>query len=55
MAGDRLDWDVAGPQKLGILGIWVDSSGQGLPLSSPIRPDRIIRSLAELLEPGALS
>ncbi len=55
MVGDRLDWDVAGPQRLGILGIWVDISGQGLPSSSPVRPDRIIRSLAELLEPGALS
>jgi len=51
MIGDRLDWDVAGPQQLGILGIWVDNAGQGLPPSSPVQPDRIIRSLAELLEP----
>ncbi len=50
MAGDRLDWDVAGPQRLGMVGIWVDNAGQGLPASSPVRPDRIIRSLAELLE-----
>jgi len=54
MVGDRLDWDVAGPQRLGILAIWVDNAGQGLPPSSPVRPDRIIRSLPELLEPGAL-
>lgn len=52
MVGDRLDWDVAGPQGLGILGIWVDTLGQGLPPSSPVRPDRIIRSLAELLAAG---
>ena len=55
MAGDRLDWDVAAPQRLGILAIWVDTAGQGLPPSSPVRPDRIIRSLVELLEPGAPS
>jgi putative hydrolase of the HAD superfamily len=54
MIGDRLDWDVAAPQRLGILAVWVDNAGQGLPPSSPVRPDRIIRSLAELLEPGAL-
>jgi len=53
MVGDRLDWDVAAPQRLGILAIWVDKAGQGLPPSSPVRPDRIIRSLPELLEPAA--
>ena len=52
MVGDRLDWDVAAPQRLGILAIWVDNTGQGLPPSSPVRPDRIIRSLSELLEPA---
>lgn len=51
MVGDRLDWDVAGPQRLGIVAVWVDNAGQGLPPSSPVRPDRIIRSLPELLEP----
>ena len=51
MIGDRLDWDVEAPQRLGILAIWVDKAGQGLPPSSPVRPDRIIRSVAELLEP----
>jgi putative hydrolase of the HAD superfamily len=45
---------VAAPQRLGILAIWVDNAGQGLPPSSPVRPERIIRSLSELLEPGAL-
>ena len=51
MIGDRLDWDVEAPQRLGILAIWVDKAGQGLPPSSPVRPKRIMRSVAELLEP----
>jgi len=54
MIGDRLDWDVAAPQRLGILTVWVDNAVHGLPPSSPVRPDRIIRSLPELLEPRAL-
>ncbi|WP_439813891.1 HAD family hydrolase [Zavarzinia sp. CC-PAN008] len=49
MVGDHLEWEVAAPQRLGIFAIWHDVFGQGLPPGSPIRPDRIIRSLAELL------
>ena len=49
MVGDNLEWDVAGPQRLGVTGIWVDMAGRGLPESSPVRPDRIIRALPELL------
>ena len=49
MVGDNLEWEVAAPQALGILGIWVDSKGVGLPSSSQVRPDRIIRALPELL------
>ena len=48
MVGDNLEWDVGGPQKLGILGIWIDAKGQGVPATSAVRPDRIIRSLSEL-------
>jgi len=48
MVGDNLDWDIAGAQQVGILGIWHDFKGTGLPPSSPVKPDRIIRSLAEL-------
>jgi len=47
MVGDNIEWDVAAPQRLGIHGIWIDVRGAGLPADSP-RPDRIIRSLAEL-------
>ena len=49
MVGDNLEWEVLAPQRLGIFAIWYDGYGQGLPPDSPIRPDRIIRSLPELL------
>jgi putative hydrolase of the HAD superfamily len=49
MVGDNLEWEVAAPQRLGIFAIWHDHLGDGLPPDSPIRPDRIIRSLTELL------
>jgi putative hydrolase of the HAD superfamily len=47
--GDNLEWDVAAPQRLGIAGIWLDVAGAGLPPASLVHPDRIIRSLTELL------
>jgi putative hydrolase of the HAD superfamily len=50
MVGDNLEWEVVAPQRLGIYAIWYDGYGVGLPPGSPIRPDRIIRSLPELLE-----
>ena len=50
MVGDNLEWEVALPQRLGMLAIWFDVVGAGLPESSPIRPDRIITSLSELLD-----
>jgi putative hydrolase of the HAD superfamily len=49
MVGDNLEWDVVAPQKLGIFSIWLDFAGTGLPEGSTVRPDRIIRSLTELL------
>jgi putative hydrolase of the HAD superfamily len=50
MVGDHLEWDVEAPQRVGVAGIWVDVAGSGLPASSPVRPDRIVRSVAELVE-----
>ena len=50
MVGDNLEWEVVAPQRLGIYAIWYDGYGTGLPPGSPIRPDRIIRTLPELLE-----
>jgi len=50
MIGDNLEWEVVAPQRLGIFAIWYDGYSVGLPPGSPIRPDRIIRALPELLE-----
>jgi len=49
MIGDNLEWEVEMPQRLGIYAIWLDAHGEGLPEGSVVRPDRIIRSLTELL------
>jgi putative hydrolase of the HAD superfamily len=51
MVGDNLEWEIAVPQRLGLFAVWVDHAGRGLPPDSPIRPDRIVRSLAELITP----
>jgi putative hydrolase of the HAD superfamily len=53
MVGDNLEWDVAQPQRQGIAGIWVDVRGKGLPSGHAVRPNRIIRRLSDLREPGA--
>jgi len=50
MVGDHLEWEIAAPQRLGIFAIWHDPLGEGLPADSPVKPDRIIRSLGELLD-----
>jgi putative hydrolase of the HAD superfamily len=52
MIGDNLEWEVEVPQRLGIYAIWIDVHGQGLPAESTVKPDRIIRSLTELLPGG---
>lgn len=49
MVGDNLEWDVAGAQALGILGIWVDHAGKGVPAGVAIEPDRVVRSISELV------
>jgi len=49
MVGDNLEWEVIAPQRLGIHAIWHDALGRGLPSGSEAKPDRIIRSLPELL------
>ena len=48
MVGDNLEWDVAGPQRAGIAGIWIDARGRGVPAEQTVRPDRIIARLADL-------
>jgi putative hydrolase of the HAD superfamily len=49
MVGDNLEWDVAAPMKLGITGIWYDRFKTALPEGHSMKPDRIIRSLSELI------
>jgi putative hydrolase of the HAD superfamily len=49
MVGDNLEWEVVGPQRLGIHAIWHDGYGVGLPPGCTITPDRIITRLTELL------
>jgi putative hydrolase of the HAD superfamily len=52
MVGDNLEWDVAAPQRLGIVGIWIDARGTGVPRGNATRPDRIIRRLSDLRNGG---
>ena len=49
MVGDNLEYDIRGAQQVGIYAVWVDTPGSGLPADAGIRPDRIIRSLSDLL------
>ncbi|MCZ7647883.1 MAG: HAD family hydrolase [Planctomycetota bacterium] len=58
MAGDNLEFDVGGAQRLGLKAVWVDWRGEGLPAASPILPERVVRDLAglrELLEADGLA
>jgi putative hydrolase of the HAD superfamily len=48
MVGDRLEWEVAAPQRVGLAGIWVDFKRSGLPANSPIQPNHIVQNIAEL-------
>ena len=53
MVGDNLEWDVAGPQRLGLTGVWIDRAGNGLPADAAVRPDHIIGDLT-MLGPASL-
>ena len=48
MVGDHLEFDVAGPQRLGLRGAWLDRPGMGVPDDVAVRPDRILRGLDEM-------
>jgi putative hydrolase of the HAD superfamily len=50
MVGDSLEADIAGAHPLGIHTIWVDELGDGVPDHAPVRPHRVVRSIAELVE-----
>lgn len=47
--GDNLEWDVAGPQRLGLTGVWHNYRCRGLPKGTRVRPDGIVSSLSELV------
>ena len=49
VAADLVARGITTPQRLGIYAIWMDAHGDGLPEDSTVKPDRIIRSLSELL------
>ncbi|MGH7288541.1 MAG: HAD family hydrolase [Myxococcota bacterium] len=50
MIGDDLDADVAGARSAGLATIWIDHVGAGPPQQA--RPDRVVRTLAEVLDRG---
>jgi HAD superfamily hydrolase (TIGR01549 family) len=50
MIGDNLEADIGGARSLGITAIWHDAHGVGLPHRPAVMPDRVIRSLSELLQ-----
>jgi putative hydrolase of the HAD superfamily len=49
MIGDNLDADIAGAQALGMLGVWHDAHGTGLPPASRVLPAKCIGRIAELV------
>jgi putative hydrolase of the HAD superfamily len=49
MVGDDLERDVAGPQRVGMQGVWIDRLGKGSPATSTVKPDRVIVLLSDLL------
>ena len=48
--GDNLEWDVGVPQSLGVFGIWVDATAEGLPAGTTVQPDWTISSIRELMQ-----
>jgi putative hydrolase of the HAD superfamily len=48
MIGDNLEWDVGQPQTLGMKGIWIDAAGSGVPSSTDVSPDLIVKGIGEL-------
>lgn len=50
MIGDNLKWDVAGPQSVGMRGIWFDVKGKGLPSDSGVEPDAVITRIPQIFD-----
>lgn len=49
MIGDDLERDIAGARRLGIFSLWVDSGIAGSSTPQGVQPDRIIKSVSELM------
>lgn len=50
MVGDSLTFDIAPAMDLGIFSVWIDRTRAGLPTTAPCKPDRIIKSLVEIID-----
>jgi putative hydrolase of the HAD superfamily len=51
MVGDNLEADIGGASAVGLKTVWVDHVGSGL--GDALRPDRVIRHIAELVDTKA--
>lgn len=51
MVGDSLIFDIAPAVDIGIFSVWVDHERSGISESAPCKPDRIIGSLFDLIDP----
>ena len=49
MIGDNLDFDIHAAQQVGVYAVWMDAQNNGLPDETTVHPDRIIKSLSDLL------
>jgi putative hydrolase of the HAD superfamily len=49
MVGDNYEADIVTPHRLGMRTVWVDAAGAGVPADAPLRPHRVVASIAELL------
>lgn len=49
MVGDNFEWEIVVPKQLGLFTVWVNSRHRELPNSLKIKPDRIVQSVAELV------
>lgn len=48
MVGDNLEWEVPVPQQLGMFAVWVDWRNRGIPDHSPVMPNLIVKTIAEI-------
>jgi putative hydrolase of the HAD superfamily len=49
MIGDDLEYDIRPARALGMGAVWVDYAGKGLPQECQVRPEWIVKRIADLL------